>query len=209
VPDSTRETPVTSSSDDEIRALIGSIGLTLPDTDHAERCGRFAARIFDGLHTFLDLPEHDRLITIAAATFHDVGYLRGGRDHHRKSFDILREATTLPFSADDRLVVAAAARYHGHTSPNIEHAGFGEMSFEDQRRVRRVAAIVRLAAALDASHLGVISDVDAEVGENGARVIAIAAVEPPLERDRLREAAGGFMHLTQRRVDVDVVHERS
>ena len=189
----------------EIRELIQAVGWTMPDHEHALRCGRFAAVIFDGLHGLLELAQTERSLTIAAATFHDVGYLRGGRDHHRKSFDLIRDAVDLPFSDGDRIVVAAAARYHGHTVPNIEHAGFGEMTFADQRRVRRIAAIVRLASALDASHLRLIEDVEVDIDADGVRLTAIAANEPPIERDRLREAAGGFEHLTQIPIQVDIV----
>jgi len=182
-------------------------GWELPDSEHAERCGRFAGEIFDALHTLLNLDAADRPLTVAAAVFHDIGYLRSERDHHRKTFDLLRESTQLPFSDDDRLVVASAARYHGHTLPNIEHVGFNDMAFADQRRVRRIAAIVRLTTALDASHLGLIDRVVVSVEAGAASLIAYAASEPAVERDRLRESAGGFVQLTQVPIQIEVVVE--
>ena len=48
-----------------------------------------AAVLFDALADRLQLDPHDRRLAIAAALLHDVGYVRGGRDHHRKSFDVM------------------------------------------------------------------------------------------------------------------------
>jgi hypothetical protein len=89
--------------------------------------------------------------------------------------------------------------------PNIEHAGFGEMDTEDQRRTRRLSGIVRLAAACDASHLGIVSAVRAEVGGDGAVVTVTASGEPSVDRDRLREAAGGFTALTYLPLSIEIV----
>ena len=193
--------------DADIAQLIVDSGWQMPDREHGVRCGRFAGVLFDALHLLLGLETTDRPLTVAAAVFHDIGYLRSERDHHRKSFDLLRDATQLPFSSDDRLIVACAARYHGHTSPSIEHAGFTDMSFADQRRVRRIAAIVRLAAALDASHLRLIERIEVSEDDGRATLTAYAAREPAIERDRLRESAGGFQQLTQIPIAGDVVIE--
>jgi exopolyphosphatase / guanosine-5'-triphosphate,3'-diphosphate pyrophosphatase len=193
-----------ASVDDSLIRELLSAPIAVPDDEHALRCARFAGELFDAIHLALGLsPEHKRL-AIAAALFHDVGYLRGDQDHHRKSFDIIRRATIPGLSHDERLIVACAARYHGRTSPNIEHAGFGEMSFEDQRLVRRTAAITRVAVALDASHLGLIDDIEVHAGERDIRVIAYVANDAAVERDRLREAAGGFTGLTQTPMRTDV-----
>jgi exopolyphosphatase/guanosine-5'-triphosphate,3'-diphosphate pyrophosphatase len=184
------------SLEHEIAQLIVEIPVSIPDPAHAERCARFAASLFDAFGALLHLTPHDRHLAVTAALLHDVGYLRAGRDHHRKSFDVIM-GTPLPgMSEQDRVVVACAARYHGHTLPNIEHAGFGGLAYDLQRRVRRVAAIVRVAAALDASHLGLIETVQARVADSAPSITAFANTEPSVERDRLREAAAGFEALT-------------
>ena len=89
--------------------------------------------------------------------------------------------------------------------PSIEHAGFTDMDVEDQRRTRRLSAIVRVAAACDASHLGLITDVSARSYDDAIVVEVSASVEPTVERDRLREAAGGFTALTYVPIRVEFV----
>lgn len=190
--------------DQLIEDILAAVALALPDEPHARRCAAFAAALFDDLHATLGLDASDRPLAIGAALLHDVGYLRGGRDHHRKSFDIIRGATALPYDDADRLIVALVARYHGHTLPNIEHAGFGELEAGDQRRVRRLAALVRVAAAADGSHLGIVHGLRADGDERRVTFHARASEEPAVDRDRLREAAGGFAQLTQIPARVEV-----
>jgi exopolyphosphatase/guanosine-5'-triphosphate,3'-diphosphate pyrophosphatase len=189
---------------DDPAGLLETIGIDVPDRDHAIRCATFAGSIFDGCHPRLELQAADRRLAVVAALLHDSGYLRGDRDHHRKSYDIVREAALPGFSGTDQIIAACAARYHGRTMPSIEHAGFGELDFEDQRRVRRLSAIVRLAAACDASHLGIVESVEVRAGEGSLVLVVRASQEPSVDRDRLREAAGGFAALTYVPLNIEI-----
>lgn len=198
---------------DQVNALIDELlrgpGLQLPDTEHGVRCAEFADAIFSSLSAMLQLEPRHRRLAVAAALYHDVGYLRSRRDHHRKSFDILRDTSLPGIDEQERMVVACAARYHGGSYPNIEHAGFGEMFAEDQRLVRRIAAVTRVAAALDASHMGIVDRIEVGSNADGAWLIAYARQDASVESDRIREAEGGFLTLTliPLRTEVRVVNE--
>lgn len=182
--------------------------LPLPDAEHARRCASFAAHLFDVLADRLELRPSDRLLTIAAALWHDVGYARAARDHMRKSFDMLVGCNFAEFDAEERVIIACAARYHRRLLPNIEHAGFGTLSSSNQRRVRRISAIVRLAVALDAGHLGAVTkiEVDPAVTPVVVRVFATGSAE--VERDRLSENAAAFERLTYIPLRVEVERYR-
>ena|GEM_PF-1847248 len=192
---------------DDPSELLDALAIEVPDRDHAVRCAGFAGTLFDGLYERLELQPADRRLAVVAALLHDAGYLRGARDHHRKSYDIVRAAIIPGLSSTDRVIAACAARYHGRTVPNIEHAGFGELDFEDQRRVRRLSAIVRLAAACDYSHLGLIQSIQVIANHDHADLTVFANEEPTVDRDRLREAAGGFAALAYLPIQVHVVTE--
>lgn len=180
-----------------IDELLAGSAIQLPDADHAVRCAAFAASLFDDLHQLLELDPDDRRLAMVAALYHDSGYLRSGRDHHRKSFDVIREANIPGLTDHGRLLAGLAARYHGHTAPNIEHAGFGDLPPGEQRRARRLSAIVRVAVALDASHLGAVDDARVVVNNGAVELTIMSEAEPAVERERVREAAGGFTALTQ------------
>lgn len=191
--------------DPSVERLLASIAVEQPDEAHARRCAGFAATLFDGLARTLDLVPGDRDVAILAVYLHDVGYIRGGRDHHRKSFDVIRELALPLERPEDRIVVACVARYHGETLPSIEHAGFQDLDFDDQRRVRRLTGIVRMAVALDASHLGLVTTVEVDVAADRPIIIAYATEEPAVERDRLRTAAASLRVLGKLDVRTDVV----
>lgn len=190
---------------DDPRQLLEQLGVDVPDRDHAIRCATFAGALFDGIHVRLELARDDRRLAVVAALLHDAGYLRGPRDHHRKSYDIVSMLILPGWSRQDQVIAACAARYHGRTMPNIEHAGFGEMDTSEQRRTRRLSAIVRLAVACDASHLGVVTSVSASASDDDIELTVTARTEPSVDRDRLREAAGGFTALTYVPVRIVVV----
>jgi exopolyphosphatase/guanosine-5'-triphosphate,3'-diphosphate pyrophosphatase len=192
-----------------IEQALASSGLTLPDAEHALRSARFGGELFDALRARLALAPDDRRLAVLAALFHDVGYARDARDHHRKSFDMLREAELPGLSDAEREIVAAAARYHRKSLPNIEHAGFGYMSVADQRRVRRLSGIVRLAVALDASHLGVVQSVAIDADSDPIGLTAHARGNVEVERDRLRENAAAFTQLTQLPLRAEIIVTRS
>ena len=194
--------------DEQIERALASCALAPPDAKHALRSAHFASVIFDALHARLELAADDRRLAVLAALFHDVGYARDVRDHQRKSFDMLRETSLDNVSDAERDIVAAVARYHRKSLPNIEHAAFGFMSSADQRRVRRLSAVVRLAVALDASHLGVVQSVEIQSASQPIRLIAHATGNVEVERDRLRENAAAFTHLTQLPIRAEIVVER-
>lgn len=194
--------------DASVDRLIELVTVEQPDEEHARRCASFAATLFDGLAQACGLDPGDRPVAVVAAYLHDVGYNRGGRDHHRKSFDVIRDLALPLERPEDRTIAACVARYHGTTMPSIEHAGFQDLDFDDQRRVRRLTGIVRMAVALDASHLGLVTGV--EVGGTAASplVVGYAVEEPAVERDRLRLAAASMRILAGLDVRTDIIIRR-
>jgi exopolyphosphatase/guanosine-5'-triphosphate,3'-diphosphate pyrophosphatase len=178
--------------------------LPLPDRAHAVRCAAFAGTLFDALAEALALSDDDRQLVLAAALWHDVGHAREARDHARKSFDMIA-ATHLPeFPSSRRLIVASVARYHRRLLPNIEHAGFGEMTPADQRVVRRLSAICRVAVALDASQRGVVDDVQIDIKPDRCLLTARTTANAEIERDCLAEAASAFERLTNLRLECEL-----
>ncbi len=63
-----------------------------------------------------------------------------------------------------------SARYHRGTRPKKKHEHFAELSLEDQQRVRALAAILRLALALDRTHQQNVGDVRARIRDDVVRI---------------------------------------
>ena len=123
------------------------------DARHAQNVAALAGRLFDELKAEHGLTDRDRLLLQVAALLHDVGVFVGLRAHHKHSQYILSVSEIFGLSQDDMDVVANAARYHRRATPQRSHLPY--MTLDRGRRVdvAKMAAILRVANALDADHL--------------------------------------------------------
>ena len=76
----------------------------------------------------------------------------------------------------DRAIVANVARYHRKSPPDTAHANFRELDKTSRAKVRSLAAILRIADALDREHLSKVEDVSAHV-DGGKLVLTISGDE--------------------------------
>ncbi len=129
------------------------------DAAHARTVARLATRIFDDLQTEHGLSSHSRLLLEVAALLHDIGIFVGIRAHHKHSQYVLSVSEIFGLSQNDMAVVANVARYHRRATPQKSHATFTRLDREDRVEVSKLAAILRLANALDADHLQKVRDV--------------------------------------------------
>jgi CHAD domain-containing protein len=90
-----------------------------------------------------------------AALLHDVGKAKGNKGHHKQSLELIKaHGAPLGWKADDLARVATVARFHCGALPRRGHKTLRELSPEEQTITVQLAAILRLANALDAAHDG-------------------------------------------------------
>ncbi len=149
---------------------------------HAQQVARIAERIFDYLSRSgaTDLTRHQRTMLSAAALLHDVGYHIAHDDHHKHSLYLIRNSELTGFSEAERDVIANAARYHRGSEPKDRHEAFAALNQTDKDTVIKLAAILRIADALDRRH-------DSRVGDlrcvRNGRVVHIE-LQTPANCDR-------------------------
>lgn len=125
---------------------------------HSEQVARLAVSIYDQLaehkqaRGILKPTAADRALLEAAAVLHDVGMLVEYRAHHKHSAEIIRHAPLPAWDDASRDLLAQIARYHRRSDPTTDHPPFAALSREDRRRVRALAAILRIADGLDRCH---------------------------------------------------------
>jgi exopolyphosphatase/guanosine-5'-triphosphate,3'-diphosphate pyrophosphatase len=68
------------------------------------------------------------------------------------------------------MMVACIARYHGCRSPREGDRGYKELGPKDRKRVRKMAALLALADALDRSHSCNVCALKVKVGRKEARL---------------------------------------
>jgi exopolyphosphatase/guanosine-5'-triphosphate,3'-diphosphate pyrophosphatase len=60
----------------------------------------------------------------------------------------------------DVTIVALVSRYHRHSGPKLDHPSYAALSVEDRIRVCKLAAILRVADALERTHAQRISKIE-------------------------------------------------
>ncbi len=163
--DATEQTAPSSASEaqqqeqSDLQAVLKLAQSCEYDAQHSHQVARLALRLFDELRSVHGLGPQERLWLQYAALLHDTGMIEGKKGHHKASLRIILESPILPFGKTQRRIIGSVARYHRGALPRERHRQFSRLKPTTRRVVRVLAAILRLANALDHSHQGVIQDI--------------------------------------------------
>jgi exopolyphosphatase/guanosine-5'-triphosphate,3'-diphosphate pyrophosphatase len=145
------------------------------DQRHAEHVRELSILLFDELQPVHHLPAESRVLLEAGALLHDTGHMISHRGHHKHGEYLALNGDIPGLQGRDRAVVAALVRYHNRKSaPAGHHVAYSSLNNNDQRTVRRLAAILRIAEALDHSHRQRVTNLDASF-QRGAVGVQISA----------------------------------
>ncbi len=122
------------------------------DPDHFYTVTRYSLNIFDALSDVHKMNSRERHWLMLGAFLHDIGWVEGKKDHHKKSLDIILNSSLLPLDNKERLIVGNIARYHRKALPSLSHEHFATLDPFERDTVVTLASILRLADGLD--HLG-------------------------------------------------------
>jgi exopolyphosphatase/guanosine-5'-triphosphate,3'-diphosphate pyrophosphatase len=141
------------------------------DLSHARQVARIAGALWQQLAGPLGLIVDDRELIESAALIANVGYLINFDGHHKHSYHLIVNSELPGFERRQLQILANVARYHRGTRPKKRHENFSELSVEDQKRVCELAAILRLALALDRTHQQHVGEVRARVRDDVVRIV--------------------------------------
>lgn len=144
------------------------------DEAHGEQTERIALRLFDDLRALHELGREEREILRLAALLHDVGTFVNPSGHHRHSYYLIAHSDLGGMPRERRELVARVARFHRKGPPTPRHELLADLTKREQKVVLRLAALLRIADALDREHRKAISDVRARI-ERGRVVLRLAA----------------------------------
>lgn len=138
--------------DEVIQASIDLGAKYKTDKKHAAHVAAFAQQLFRELQHLHGLePKHELLLRVAA-TLHEIGMFVSAREHHKHSMYLIMHSEVFGLSTSDRTLVALLARYHRRYNPQSNHPHFADLSREERMIVFKLAALLRIADALDRSH---------------------------------------------------------
>jgi len=167
---------------------------------HGRHVRLLSERIFDQLAGPFDLDPGARDLLSAAALLHDVGYVVGYRGHHKHTYRLLSHAVLEGFTPREREIIALAARFHRRGGPRRRHRAWASLPRDDRRLVTRLAAIVRLADALDRRHSRRVRDILCRVTRSRVVLTLVADADLGVERHAVEEKSDLFAEVLRRKV---------
>ncbi len=141
------------------------------DEAHGQLVSKLAAQLFDDMQSLHAFGERDRLLLRAAALLHDIGDFVRYDGHHKHTYYLILNSDIMGLTPDERAIVANTARYHRKSLPDPSHPTFRELDKDARGKVRGLAAILRIADALDREHLGKVQSVRATIDKNKKRLM--------------------------------------
>jgi exopolyphosphatase/guanosine-5'-triphosphate,3'-diphosphate pyrophosphatase len=133
------------------------------DEAHGLQVSRLALSLFEQLRELHGLDDSNRRLLLAAAVLHDIGGFISKKGHHKHSLYLLSRSELPGLSPTEMLMVANIARYHRKNIPRPTHPEFMKLPEPNRDRTVRLAAILRVADALDRTHLQHVGKVEARI----------------------------------------------
>ncbi len=131
------------------------------DIDHAQQVAWLACEIFwqtrKTLHNYSDEVVH---LLWAAAMLHDLGMFISRSGHHKHSYYLIKQEELLGYNREEIQMIASIARYHRGSGPKDAHESLCALPNQERKLVTDMAAMLRLAEALDRSHRQIIETVN-------------------------------------------------
>ncbi len=120
--------------------------------DHNRQTARLAVRLFDLTVSLHRLGGREREWLEYAALLHDIGYSIQYRGHHRHSYYLILHGSLDAFDPSEVEIIASVARFHRGAAPRSRHPALARLAPWQQKTIRKLAALLRVADALDRTH---------------------------------------------------------
>ncbi len=187
------------------RAAVASLARRCQsDPEHTRHVVRIALELFDETHRLHRLGPADRELLEYAVMLHDIGQHVSRQGHHRHAAYLVEHAQLRGFSPDEITFLAALVRHHRRGDIKTSEPLFGSLSGADRERVRRLAALLRLADGLDRGRRGVVTQVRAQITDNIVLLRLRAGGDAELELWATRRKRELFEKVFDRELEVVV-----
>jgi exopolyphosphatase/pppGpp-phosphohydrolase len=173
------------------------------DPGHTDQVLRLALLLFEALTPLHGMGATERFWLHCAALVHDIGWTEGRKGHHKRALERVLDARDLPFDPRERLLIGNVARYHRRALPDPDrHPAYASLDATDRKLVSRVAAILRLADGLDASHQHLVETLSCRITPK--KVVLTCNVRSPSREDEasVNVKADLFEEVFHRRLEI-------
>ena len=171
-----------------------------PDFKHSRHVAQLTLQLYDGLAAIeaaAGASAQERAVLRVAALLHDVGRSDKEKGRHKATYRLIRRLSPpLGWRAENLLTAGVIARYHRGALPRAGQKPLRGLSLKQRHDIARLAAILRLANAFDASKDGRIKRLRVKNGDVGNKIFLIEA-QGYSARDNQAEAIAAARHLLE------------
>ena len=166
----------------ELISLFHCIGRRYSyDFKHVTQVERLALLMFDKLAKSYGMGEKERILLRGAAILHDIGKYICMRSHSAYSYQLLMDTDIIGFSDRDKEIMALVAYYHANRIFDDGKAHTKPMSKALIPVVAKLAAILRMADAMDRSYKQKIKQCSVTIRDGQMLVAATSKEDLTLE----------------------------
>ena len=177
----------------QVRAGALSLGKKYHfDAQHAKHVTELSLAIFDQMKKDHNLDPRSRFQLEVAAILHDIGTYIKPSGHHKHGQYLVQNSEIFGLNARDIVIVSFVVRYHRKSPPVSSHVDYFALPREDRLVILKLAAILRVADALDRGHAQKVRNLRLERREEEIRIHCDYTVDVAPERFSLIDKADMF-----------------
>jgi exopolyphosphatase/guanosine-5'-triphosphate,3'-diphosphate pyrophosphatase len=154
---------------------------------HNLQTARLAVRLFDVTASLHGLGAREREWLEYAALLHDIGYSIHYRGHHKHAYYLIANAVLDAFDQREIEIIAHVARYHRGAVPKASHPTLATLKPWQQRTIRKLAALLRVADALDYTHASRVEEIYCAIRGRKVTLEVLSRYAVDLELEAARE----------------------
>ena len=159
---------------------------------HAEHVAQTAMKLFDQLADQHNLDHKMRAILEIAALLHEIGKIVNSSGFHKHSSYLISNSEFFGVGERSHMLIALVARYHRRALPQPSHVRYASLDLQDRIAVSKLAAILRIANAMDESHTQKIKNFKCNVETDQVTILADGVSDISMEQHAVGQARSLF-----------------
>lgn len=172
---------------------------------HAIHVAELSGQLFDQLRPLHQLPERYQGILKIAGILHDIGSFVNIQSRHKHSQYLIMNSDLFGIGKSDLEIVSQIARYHRRAAPQPSHTFFASLARDKRVTIAKLAAILRVAIALDISLSGRIKNLACEIREPQVVIGVRDVADVSVEKLELRKSSTLFESLFGKKILLETV----
>lgn len=175
--------------------------------DHAVHVAKLACSLFDQLQSLHKMAERFRGILEIASLLHEIGSFISSKSKHKHAMYLILNSEFFGIGNTDLKLIALVARYYRGAAPLPRHEGYSQLNREQRVAVSKLAAMLRLAKALDVSRHQRIEAIQCVQHAHRLDLSTTDVADFSMEQLELRQVCGLFEDIFGKEVLLETVSD--